>query len=406
MDIKTLAHNAYEAKIRQQYLIPEGDKESYQTETQFIIEYREKLKVAYKYFWDASYTNYEKNCEKGMYLFVELAKDLVKYMRSAQPSNIMRKLRFIQKIDQEVKSVKTHFNSFEKNSYAGRQTVIYEDELALFLKGVCADSLVKGDFLNETISEMTAIVADKLKNNLKNKFYKYIQEDNSHPADIYFLLGASLQKSKEYKELYNSLYSKHCENCNIDDCMLHHCSDLSVVTDARIKQRTYEEIVDLCIDKIKNRAINNREVQKLLTAIDDKKERKIITGVLNNGFIAGVGGKKIILNWGPEHSVAVLPENIKYYLLSNLSIDKGIDYKNVDDVAILIISEYYDFSPAIGNKEYNTFETWYKEYNNNRDKIRNKEKDQYVSLKKLFDEFDNDQKSIKNKIKPSELGEE
>lgn len=342
-------------QLKSRYLIPEGTKELYKQDLEFVIEYRERLAEALSYF--ASGNIDTEMGDVGIEKVLDLASSLEAYMKSTLPANVMRKLRFINNINEEVDFAVRYIKVNSNEEYNSQLSKVAKD-VSDFLTYVAGNALLLDNLLERLEDETAKIACERLKNELKRNLPAHINENEIHYNDLFFALAHCLYQAQNLADDYKDYYSEYCENCERD------CSYPTVCGIARTRDKkydsmnAYEHLRDMFLNRIyKDLVVDVNTVSRETSKITKGRFVNACETLLTTPNIENLGyrPKNICLDWGEAKNVCLDELKIKINLYKSLSLGKGIDYNNLDDVLAYILLNEVDFSLTTGQKEHNRF---------------------------------------------------
>ena len=349
-------------KLKEKYLIPEGTKETYKKELDFIVSYREKLLNVLNCFWRAKLFPTEENSSLAIGEMAILADELTSYMKASTPANAMRNLVFIKNIDSEAAIAQimlVWYGGYEKGTYD--KTLKLSQDLGAFYQYVCTQALFQDNRFENLRNESAALVSNRLKGMVEADFLKSVDRRNLCFSDIFYLIGHYKQELDKKEEQARELESKHCEGCAIDDCLISHCDVLSQKIDINQKLKKVKTVYDTLIDKAFSMPITEDKKREVCQSIQDNGLRQTVSTILDIENSRLPLKKRIVVDLGERKNICVERAKIEEYLEKCFSDAKSVQNWTKDEIASAIVLNDFDLTRGTGDKFYKQFIDWRKE---------------------------------------------
>ena len=342
-------------ELKKRYLIPMGTKESYKEDIDTIIQMREKIRNIVLSFLQGSRNGDAKFITKGIDWVFELAYKLEGYMKSSQPSNVVRRMRFVRNIEEEFKDA---LKLCEKSNAQGAEAIFETvKDVSEFLQLVASNALLEEGLLEDLENQNAMLCAEFLKQDLKRNILNFVDADNIGYVDAYYVLAHCLNQAAVRSKEYNEFYNENCENCHVDDCMLHHCAIFETINRKGDVMLAYQRLVEKFIARLRDdRVFSSDSVDSNLRVITNEKVKSVSREILTDSYPAYKAKRKNpLIDLGEIKNKYIDETKVKVYLTKSLSLGKGIDYNNLDDVLIYLLLTDFDYSKATAKNEHEKF---------------------------------------------------
>lgn len=349
--------------VRSYYYIPDGDKQIYLDDLNFVLEYRNLLIEALIPIWNSTSQNTEECMALAHKKFAELGVFIANHMRNSKPENIMRSMYFIKKIPQDLQlAEQTMVNSGNYNPFEITRACRYTSDVSDYLCFVCANALRENDAYKAKQQELAENTAQRLLNRLQKRFLNHVNREDYQFDDLIFIAGQIYIVADNKKEEIEKVKQRNCNDCHKDDCMTSGCKEHEEIVRYEEQVKGLEKLSKLLLDFYKTRTVNTEEVRRLANELPIGDLRGDVEALLKIDLTNPYNfrPKPIAVNFGKERNICVQPAKIKQSL-EQRKIDKNFSSK-AENVAAQIVLNYYDFSPSTGEMVEEWFENWYQKF--------------------------------------------
>jgi len=233
--VNTYRYSQFNKNDIMNYYIVESEEEY-----EFINSYRARLKsVVVNALRSVSFCNLEYK-EASINDLMLLIEDIKNYMKEAKPSTIMSKVRFINNVSKELFALKFELENYDGWSFRDNEPDRLLKAVEVFIKAVASEELNKDNLFDKCKSHLDKEMSLGLVKDLKNNFLNFINKENPKDFDIYFFMGDSLTKEERKRKEIKDIQEKNCGGCNVDDCVLSHCSHFFKMEELESEAKTYK----------------------------------------------------------------------------------------------------------------------------------------------------------------------